>query len=76
MSNTLYHLLFFVDLYQPDYMMANMFENYPSSCIKDRVLVQRLEMFRDVVEAALNTERNQTETQRSYETHSQTRAQI
>lgn len=59
-------LISFVDdLHLPNSILAKMFEDKLSPCIKGMVLVQMLRKFRDVVEATMIAEKNQTEIQKN-----------
>lgn len=62
---------FVADLYLPDSILVKMFEDWLSPHIKDKVYAQRLRKFKDIIEATLVVEQNQTEVQKSRETHSQ-----
>lgn len=65
---------FEVDLRLPDSMLATMFEARMNPYIRWMASIQRLRKFKDVVEAILIIENNQTEVRRSHKIQSQLRA--
>lgn len=64
------------DLHLIDNILAKMFEDYVSQHIRDKILVQILKKFRDMVKLALIAKRNQTKGHKSRKTYSLMRVQI